>query len=340
MKNIVARCLAFAVLMGVLAGPSAVTAIAKDPDVVQLGWQPNLAYAPVFIAIERGYLADENIRLAPSATRIGTDALMAVAAGQLDASVAPIAASMFNGAIKGLGGKLVASMAVRSGALLLVRKDLWDSGAVRDGKGLVGRRFAVSSPGGSMEYKVSMVMSHYGYKLSDVQSAPLNFPDMLVAFQFKGIDAAFISDPYASEAVQRGLAVVDQPDSEIGSAEITTGLVFGETFIRDRPDVGKRFVKALIRGARDLQGEGWRKPETLAILSKYTKAAPEVIASGIFPLFDPDLSIDKYLDSLTRQATVHIANKRTQPAALPLVKTLVDPQFVAGAVAELGPFKP
>ncbi len=75
---------------------------------------------------------------------------------------------------------------------------------------------------------------------------------------------------------------------------MTTVFFFSSKFLHDRPEVAVRFLRAMIRGAREAQGFYTRDPAIVAMLAKATKIAPETIMAAVPFGFDPDLDIAKY----------------------------------------------
>ncbi len=62
-------------------------------------------------------------------------------------------------------------------------------------------------------------------------------PDTLVALQ-KAIDAAIIGEPFATDAVQRGIAVLDVDDSKVAVGDLGSVLIFNTTFMKKRRMLG------------------------------------------------------------------------------------------------------
>ncbi len=77
--------------------------------------------------------------------------------------------------------------------------------------------------------------------------------------------------------------------------------------MRDRPQVAERFLRALVRGARDAQDAYNKNPEIAALLAKASKLDLAAIEACNAFFFDRDLDIAKYVDSLRRQETVYQA---------------------------------
>jgi ABC-type nitrate/sulfonate/bicarbonate transport system substrate-binding protein len=138
----------------------------------------------------------------------------------------------------------------------------------------------------------------------------IGFPQMVIALQNKAIDAAFPAEPFASLAIHQGFAELVRPDAGAGGGDMTTVFFMSGKLLRERPEIAERFLRAVIRGAREAQGDYLHRPEIVDILSKSIKLAPEVISSTFPYQFDPDLDIAKYIDSIKRQERQHMKDGR------------------------------
>jgi NitT/TauT family transport system substrate-binding protein len=317
----------------------AAPAPAAAADKVLIGYTPTIASAPFYVAIDKGYMQAAGIDPQLVSFGSGGNQLTSTATGQTDVGIIAVAANLFNAAARGLDVRVVSSLAVLAPPWTItpfvVRKELFDSGQIRTGKDLAGRRVAVNTPGGSIEYKLTLILDSHGLKLKDVREVILAYPEQLVALQTGGIDASVMAEPFATEARRRGTGVIEPVDSKQGIGTAGVAVVYSSKLIQDRPEVGVRFMQALIRASRDLQGEQWKDPATLSILSKYTKIDSATILEAAFPYFHPDLALEPYLDNLRHQAEVHVRNERMPASSIVPTEKLVDLTFVRKAVAAL-----
>ena len=313
------------------------TVVANDKVVI--GYTPTIASAPFYVAIDKGYMLAAGINPELVSFGSGGNQLISTATGQTDVGIIAVAANFFNAAARGLEVRIVSSLAVLAPPLTItpfvVRKDLFESGQIRNGGDLPGRRVAVNTPGGSIEYKLTLILDSYGLKLKDIRTVILAYPEQLVAFQTGGIDAAVMGEPFATEAKRRGTGIIEPIGSAKGAGTAGVAVVYSSKLIQNRPEVGVRFMQALIRASRDLQEDRWKDPAIVSILSKYTKIDPATILEASFPYFHPNLAIEPYLDNLRHQAEVHVRNERMPASSLIPMDKLVDVAFVRKAVAAL-----
>ncbi|WP_158807055.1 ABC transporter substrate-binding protein [Beijerinckia sp. L45] len=316
---------------------AAAEAEGKPLDQVSISLFSGIAFAPVVVAIDKGYFRDEGIDPQLVFTPLGTDSISMTANGQTDIGATATGVSLFNAGFRGLDFKITASMAVHPAPTtitpLMIRKDLWDAG-IRSARDLKGKAISTNSPGGSIEYKLELIMEKYGMTIADVREIGIGLPETLLAFQNKAIDAAVLGEPFATEAARRGLAVIDVEDSKVAAGDLGTVIIYSKAFITKRHDVAVRAMRAMARGARDLQPNNWKTKDNIDIFTKRFKLAPETIEAMAFPVFEPTLEIAKYIPSLKHQAEIHAKDKRMPAAAVASIGPTIDETFVTEAAAK------
>ena len=322
------------------ASPVASPAAAPKPaakEAVKVAHAPSTLFAPLYVAIDKGYLADQGIEVQLETVAAGQDAMALTAQGQLDAVVAGFGAATFNAVERGLDLKVVSSMGVQPQqgfpSAFMVRKDLLQSGAVKEMKDLKGKKVAIAGGNGSAgAYWVATKLETGDLALKDVDIVNLAFPDMVTGFKQGSIDAAFPPAPFTTQITQEGTAEVFGGVTKPGASAV--GTVYGGQFIKDRPDVGRRLMVGLVKGARDLQGQDYYKPEHIAIYSKYTKVPVETLQTIDRYDFFPDLHPD--VATLTDMQRIFIAEGVLKiPAPLP-PERWADESFTKYADEQLG----
>jgi NitT/TauT family transport system substrate-binding protein len=315
----------------------AAAASASAADKVSLGEVVSLAQAPYYVALEKGYLAKERIEIDSGSFRGAQDMTSALATGQLDVGLGAFNAGFFNAANQGLDLRAVAALGSQPSPVIatppLVRKELWDSGAIRSGKDLKGRKVAVNTPGATPEFTLSMILAKYNMTLKDVDETMLGFPQMVIALDNKAVDAAFVTAPFHAIPLRDGTAVLLKPDAGVAAGDITTVMFFSGKFLRERADVGVRFLRAVLKGAAETQGAYTKDPAIAKLLADATKLKLADIQASIPFAFDPHLDIDKFRDSIRRQETVHGKDGRLNYTTPVPMDKLVDDSLLKKAMA-------
>lgn len=333
----VIRLLALA--LGMVSALALPAAAEEKMDKVSIGLTPSVAQCSYYVAAAKGYLKAERIDIEEANFRGAQDAVSAIATGQLDVNLGAINAGFLNAMHQDVDYRAVASLGIQplpvTSTPLLARKDLWDSGAIKTGADLKGRKVAVNTPGASPEYFLSLILERHGMTLKDVDETTIGFPQMVIALQNKSVDAAIPAEPFATLAIKQGNAALVSEEAGIGGGDMTTVFFFSGKFIRERPQVGVRFLRALIRGVRECQGFYTQNPEIVSILAKATHIAPETIMASVAYGFDPDLNISKYVDSIRRQERQHMKDGRINYKDPVPMDHMVDATLVHKAAASL-----
>jgi ABC-type nitrate/sulfonate/bicarbonate transport system substrate-binding protein len=125
-----------------------------------------------------------------------------------------------------------------------------------------------------------------------------------------------------------------KPDAGAGGGDMTTVFFFSGKFLRERPEIAVRFLRAMIRGTRD-SIDYRQKPGIVDILAKDVKLAPDIVMAAYPYGFDSDMDIAKYEDSIRRQESVHMKDGRLNYTAPVAMDRMVDATLVHRAAASL-----
>lgn len=319
------------------APTAAATKAAGPADKVTVAYVAITNFAPLYVAIERGYMKEQNIEVTPQKVTTAADALPFLATGQYDAGGVGIAAATFNGFNKGLDFKIVASAAIQplknGPTIILVRKDLKDSGKVKTVADLKGLKVGVAGAAGSTgAYFVAKALRDAGLTFKDITSVNLANPDLVQAMKQSSIDAALVGPPYSDQIIKDGTGVLLAQDMAPGA--MTTVWMYSGKFIKERPDVAQRFMTALVKGARAMQGAKYLDPENIKAYIKYTPSTEDAIKTGAPPFIDPDLKI--YIDSIKNMEDVFRGEGWTDYTNVIPTDKMVDSSFEENAVKAVG----
>ncbi len=179
----------------------------------------------------------------------GLDVMQAIIAGEIDVGATASEAAI-SGRASGVPIFIVAGFAT-GGARLLARSD----DPVHKLADLKGKRVAVTR-GSIQEILLATELGQAGYSFSDqpgkdIQVQYLNYPDLNQALLTKNVDVIMQSEPYASQALDRGFAmeVLKPYDTPIGSPVRT--LVMTEKFYREKPEQAKRFLQCFVQATHE-----------------------------------------------------------------------------------------
>jgi NitT/TauT family transport system substrate-binding protein len=305
---------------------------------VRVAYNPQLPAAPILVAIDKGYFRAQGIEIETERAENAAAVFQALAAGEVDVGRGAIAAGTFNALSRGVDMRIVATghaepPSGRAGNPIMVRKDLWDSGAVRSLPDLRGRSVAINGPAGGGEYTLGGVLREQGMVLEDLNIVYMPFPDMVTALGGGSVDAASLIEPQATTVLKREFGTVLVPSPRPGNQ--TTVIFYAKRFVEERPDVARRWMVAYLKGIRDLTGDGWRSPENLAIMSRATNLPADLIEESVAPYWDPNGALNR--DDLAAQQRFYQERGHLQYRDLLPIDTLVDQSWLDAALRELGP---
>jgi NitT/TauT family transport system substrate-binding protein len=283
------------------AGAAAVSTAALFPNIanaqaakaLSIGYVPSTLFAPVFVAVERGYLKDAGYNATLTPIVAGQDAMALVAQSQMDVATAGLSAAFFNAINRNLEVKFVASTGyqpkVGHPTALMMREDLYDAGA-HDASTLKGKTVGwLGNAGATSGYYVALILRKFGLTMKDISAVNIAAPDQQVALERKAVDAMFCAAPFTALFAEKKLAQIcgQAPPGIAG-----TGIFFGPSLLNDATSA-TAVMKALRRGAADVAGPGYYKPENLTAMSKYINQPTDLIKTTDRYDFRADLKIDE-----------------------------------------------
>src|SRR5258705_123855 len=199
-------------LLALVAALQSLAAQAQTLPTVKIASAGIASDVGFFLALKKGYFRSEGLnveltQMANAPTMIGP-----LGMGQLDVGAGTVAASLYNAVSQNITIRAVADKgSMRKGygfSGLLVRKDLVDSGRFKSYADLKGMKLAVGVFGSANSSAMNEALKKGGLKWSDAASiVALVFPQHIVAYQNKAIDASMTNEPTATTTVQNGLAV-------------------------------------------------------------------------------------------------------------------------------------
>jgi NitT/TauT family transport system substrate-binding protein len=311
---------------------------------LKIATQPSIPSAGRYVAVERGYFREEGIDMEEVPSDTSARMLPSLAAGQVDMGVGGVAAGLFNAIAQGIPVRIVLDMWTaypgNEAGGLIIRKDLVDSGQVRDPRDLLGLRIAITSKGQATEYGLHAGLVQGGLSLADVETMEMSYPDMTVALGNRNVDAAVTIEPYGAQAVAQGFATRFKAWSELIPYDNPATIMYSEAFAETRADLGRRFAKAYVRGLRDYdqaRTRGKDREEIIAMIQKHVPFLDRAIYDQMpWPSHNPDGRVNPETIAAAQE---WFFERGYVPTRVDLAR-VIDSQFVEYAVGQLGPYQP
>lgn len=275
--------IAFIVLFAVVAcrreKPAAPAATApKQLTKVRLNLNPTLAYAPYMIAKAEGYFEEEGI----DAEFVAIDqnsALVALTTGELDVVSGPLRSGIFNIMIRNAPVRVVADkgqLVPRADCAIEAFAASPDIVARINAKGgsVKGEKFALIR-GGFTEFMIDEFLAQQKLARDDIEFVQIPASDSM-ASRTRKIDAIrYVQEPVLSNGIAQGIYTVIKPAQDVSPGQQHGVMMYGKRLLYDDPELGKRFMRAFVRGSRRYN-EGKTK-RNIEILAKETKMSLDIV---------------------------------------------------------------
>lgn len=329
------RAIAFVLSLFALFGPR--LACAQTVNVGDIGIAANAA---VYIAIDKGYFAEEKIDVKLVRVNSGPEGTSLLSTNQIQVLQSGISAALFNAFGRDWPIKIVLpntrQLPGLSSNTLILRNDLREG--VKSVKDLKGKRIAVNGPWNAMHFMVGKMLESGGLGIGDVSVVYLPFPDMGPALQTNAIDGAAVSEPFIVQFQERKLAFpyLRASDVLVKPRLETAVMLFNRDWISSNPEQAKAFCVAYLKGARDyldMTRGGPQKKKVIDIIAKYTTLKDTQLYERVqWPYIDPNGEV--LLDSLREQQDWLLQNKAITSAVN--VDSLMDRALVEYALSKIG----
>lgn len=287
-----ALCLAFA-LTG--CGSSEKQAPAAAKAQVKLGMLRLTSSAPLFIAMDKGFFAEQNIEIQPEWFDAAHPIAVATASSQVDVGATGITASLFNMAASGQQLAIVADKGREEkgfpSSALVAAANAYNNGFTSL-ESIKGKRIGITQKGSTFHYMLGRMLEQKGMSLDDVELVPLGkVSAVMAALESNQIDGAILNEPNITKMQTAGTAQTIVQVGDIIPYQ-TSALFFSPEFMKNE-DANIRFLKAYNKACHYYYEAAVEKKdpkkldEVVGIIAKYVKAPAGDIKLGL-PYIDRD----------------------------------------------------
>ena len=287
-----AAAAALLALTGCSAGtsPSTPDAGADDVIAINVGITPIINAANVYVGMEEGIFERHGLDVTPVVVQNTSTAIPSLINGELQVALINAVAAVTAGS-KGLPIQIVSGSdryptePAEDTTAIVVKPD----SGISDVTDLAGTTIAIVGLKSGPELATRVLLDEAGVDLASVNFVELAYPDMVAAVEAGRVDAAFIVDPFLSNAKAAGLEVVAQPFTEgIGGMNAMTW-VASESYIGANAEAIERFTAA-IQEAADFSNDN---PESVrAVLPEFTTLSEASIENAVLGRYDSSLSVE------------------------------------------------
>ncbi|HWV23759.1 MAG TPA: ABC transporter substrate-binding protein [Thermomicrobiales bacterium] len=271
--------------------------VPADAIKINMGTLPVMIYAPIYVAYEKGYYAEQGLDVSTTGINSGTDIAVLTATNELQIGLSGIGPAFWNGIDTGLPLTIVAPGHEEGNPVaspLMIARKACDEGTITEVADLKGKRVSVNAPGAT-EYWLDAALRTGGLTIGDVDLQYLTFPDAVTALDAGALDGAIIGEPLATQAEQQGTLVRLASDFPVQGMQVTA-VYANSDWVAKNPEAAAGFVAGYLRACRDLM-EAPNDPLNLTIINKYTDVPLQLIADAVKPVYqvDGEINIDNLI---------------------------------------------
>ncbi len=317
--------------LAVGSGLAAMAMRARAATPLRIGLLRTLSPAPLYLAMERGYFADEGLDASFRFFEAAQPIAAAAVSGDIDVGITALTGGFFSlagrGILKVIGGGLHEQKGFEGNAIL-VSKKAFDAGLVAP-KQLGGHSVGITQFGSSFHYTIGRIAEKEGFDLSTVTFRPLqSIGNMLAAVRTGQVDATLAIASQAKPLEAAGEARIIAWAGDLVPYQLTA--VFAPSrMTTEQPDSLHRFARAYQRGVADYRAAFLRRGPGGFVRDAMTDAAIPQLQKYVFT-GDPDAA-RKIFDSIGwydeggRLDVQDVGEQLRWFVAQGLVKTAADP---------------
>ena len=168
---------------------------------------------------------------------------------------------------------------------VLVRRAVLEQGLLDSPEKIRGLKLSVSKDNLGA-YLMDKALARVGLNLDDMQVFPAPASAHLHAMQSGCLDIVAAAEPWLTRHLQTGVCIPWATDTELMPGFQHAYIAYGPSLLQKRPDVGRRFMIAYLRGIRQY-GRG-RTERNLAVLAGHTKLERQLLEQACWPAFHQD----------------------------------------------------
>lgn len=315
-----------------------------DPPVtVKVGMLQILSAINMYTAVEKGFFKAQGLNVDFSIVSTGAQLIPPLSTGELQVGAGATSAGFFNAIQRGLPIKIVAdwnSGKTPSTLIFVARKDLVDSGTIKDYADLKGKTVSINASGNYSDIVLDQILKKGGLTLKDINLQIVPFDQVPIAMANKSIDVGLTNEPYVTVGIQQGTLLRWKDVNDLEPGREYSNIFYSPQFARDNPEAAKRWALAYLQGVRYYQTAlktPAGKAEMINLLNKYIAPQSQSFYDQmVFPYSNPDGYVND--KSVTSDLDWYVTTGQVKDK--PDLKTVIDHSFMEYAVSKLGKFQP
>lgn len=258
----------------------------QDTDTVRLAYlQNDLHHLPAFVALEKGFFADEDLKVEVTGIfRAGPEEMSAFAAGELDAGYVGLAPAA-TAALNGVADISILAQVNTEGSGLVCRSGITSL------KQLPGTTIAIPGHATMQDCLIQKGLRDNALSMRDLRLMVLKPPEMAQAVKSGNVDCFIAWEPYPAQAETAETGAVIARSATLWKGHPCCVLIAHGRFTRSRPDAAAKILRAHQQACRFIAEQ---PEEALSIAARYTGMPREIIRKAMDNIhYAPDIDREK-----------------------------------------------
>jgi NitT/TauT family transport system substrate-binding protein len=269
MKILALRGLALAVLVS-LGGASA---LAADPVNISVVLIPSESAAQAYYAQDLGYFKAAGMNVTLTSMAASPPIIAAVSSDAVDIGNS-VVGSVVAARSRGINVKFIAAAGLYSSTAPTARLLGLKGTSYHTGGDLNGKTIAVTGLADLTYYATKQWVEATGGNPASMKFIELAEPEMLPALKEHRVDAAILIEPFIASAGDE-LVSIAPVDDFVAKRFLATGWIASDAWLAAHADLAAKFAAVMKQTATWANAH---HAESAAILLKYTKLTPEIVA--------------------------------------------------------------
>jgi NitT/TauT family transport system substrate-binding protein len=259
----------------------------SGPTTITVGTLPIANAAPMYLGMEKGFFADEGLKIEPQVGEGGAALIPALISGDAQFAFVGVIPAI-TAAAKDVPVKIVTS----SDDAAETEDEDWQTLVVPKGsdiesvEDLPGKTVAVNALRGLAEVVISRSLEKQGVDYREVKLLEVPFPEMPAALDGGRVDAALLTEPFLSAVLAEGGTQIDAPSVETLPSFPNGVYITSDQYLAENEDVVDRFASAMNKSLDYAQSH---PEEVRRIIPTYTQVPKAAAQELRLPAFDSEL---------------------------------------------------
>ena len=321
------RLVSVAVLAGHLGGCTGPAA--DDLDPLTVAFTRRLTMAPLFIAEAEGFFEEQGLDVELVAIEGAAVGIPSLLQGRLDVLPGPVSSAFFNAIARGGRIRIVADKGTFDRNDCSHNAFVISTAAMEASDPPVIRRLSTAREH-FLQFLVERALVGNGFDPSTIETFHLPQAAEYDALVSGRLDAAWVGEPWLSRIRDAGAAEIRTPTNTYFDGYQYSVFLFGPSLLDDNPELGERFMAAMLKGLRAYnEGKTESNMTALTELMKLERAELENVCW-------PAMGTDGQISAESVLEFQQWAFERGELDAVVPVEEFWDPRFIEAGARILG----